>query len=441
MILSADPLRRFDDRPDRTRAFAGGAAGPSGEEPPSGEPPLHPSARSLRGLDWFVFFVADVQTGFGPFVSVYLTTQKWTQVDIGLVLSAAGFVSLIGQMPGGALVDAARSERLVGGFAVAAICAAALAYAALPVFPVVLSASILHALASCVLGPAIAAISLGLVGQNMLGERLGRNARFASVGNAVAAAAMGACGWLLSARAVFVVTVLLLIPALWALRKIAAREIDPERAHGAPPHHRRDKPRSKPGDLMHSRPLLIFAGCLLLFHLANAAMLPLMGSVLTMRSGRWAEILIAACIVVPQLVVAALSPMMGNRAQVWGRRPLLLIGFAALPIRGVLFAWVRNPELLVVVQLLDGITAAVFSVMVPLVVADLTRNTGHFNLGLGIVGTFVGIGASLSATLAGYISDRFGSPYAFAGLGAIAFVGFLAALLLMPETRPAVEEP
>ena len=409
-----------------------------GQEPDGSEPPLAPSPRSLRGLDWFIFFVADVQTGFGPFVSVYLTTQKWTQFDIGLVLSAAGFVSLIGQMPGGALVDAARSERLVGGLAVAAICVSALAYAAMPIFPMVLSAAVLHSLASCVLGPAIAAISLGLVGHVAIGERLGRNARFASIGNGLAAAAMGACGYFLSARAVFVVTVLLLAPALMALRAIAPNEIDPERAHGAPPR-RRAKSRAKPGDLMHSKPLLIFAACLLLFHLANAAMLPLMGSVVTMRSSRWATLLIAACIVVPQLLVAASSPWIGRRAQIWGRRPLLLIGFAALPVRGILFASVTNPELLVVVQLLDGVTAAVFSVMVPLVVADLTRGTGRFNLGQGIVGTFVGIGASLSATLAGYISDHFGSASAFLGLAAIALVGLALVWLLMPETRAAEE--
>ncbi len=386
-----------------------------------------------------MFFVADVQTGFGPFVSVYLTAARWTQVDIGLVLSVAGFVSLIGQMPGGALVDAARSERQVAAIAVAAICISALAYAALPVFAVVLSASVLHALASCVLGPAIAAISLGLVGHAAIGQRLGRNARFASIGNGLAAAAMGACGYLLSARAVFIVTVLLLVPALWALRYIAAGEINPERAHGAPPRERH-KPPIRPGELMQNRPLLIFAGCLLLFHLGNAAMLPLMGSVLTMRSARWATVLIAACIVVPQIVVAALSPWVGERAQAWGRRPLLLIGFAALPLRGLLFAVVGNPLLLVAVQLLDGVTAAVFAVMVPLVVADLTRNTGHFNLGQGIVGTFVGIGASISATLAGLISDRFGSPWAFAGLAIIALAGFAAVCLLMPETRPAAEQ-
>ena len=399
---------------------------------------MAPSQQSLRGLDWFIFFVADVQTGFGPFVSVYLTTQHWTQIDIGFVLSAAGFVALIGQMPGGALVDAARSERFVAGLAIAAICLSALSYAALPIFPVVLGGSVLHALASCVLGPAMAAISLGLVGHAAIGERLGRNARFASIGNGLAAAAMGACGYLLSARAVFVVTVLLLIPALIALRAISEAEIDPERAHGAPPRQVH-KPPVQPSALLHNRPLLIFAGCLLLFHLANSAMLPLVGSAVTMRSARWATVIIAACIVVPQLVVAALSPWVGRRAQIWGRRPLLLIGFAALPVRGMLFASVSSPSLLLAVQLLDGITAAVFAVMVPLVVADLTRGTGHFNLGQGILGTTTGIGASLSTTLAGYVTDRFGSAWAFTMLAAIAFVGLGVLWRLMPETRPQSE--
>jgi MFS family permease len=251
---------------------------------------------------------------------------------------------------------------------------------------------------------------------------------------------MGACGYFWSARAVFVVTVLLLIPALLALRQIAPAEIDPERAHGATPRPRANRPTTRVRDMFSNRPLLIFAGCLLLFHLANAAMLPLLGSAVTMRSARWATLLIAACIVVPQLLVATLSPWIGHQAQIWGRRPLLLIGFAALPIRGVLFALVTDPQLLVVVQLLDGVTAAVFSVMVPLVVADLTRGTGHFNLGQGFVGTFVGIGASLSATLAGYTSDHFGSPAAFTALAAIALSGLAMVWFFMPETRPP-EEP
>src|SRR6516162_2239468 len=211
------------------------------------------------------------------------------------------------------------------------------------------------------------------------------------------------------------------------------------RAGVAPPRYAGAKPPIRPGVLMQNRPLLIFAGCLLLFHLANSAMLPLVGSVVTMRSAHWATLIIAACIVVPQFVVAIFSPWVGRRAQIWGRRPLLLIGFAALPIRGMLFAFISNPSVLWAVQIFDGVTAAVFAVMVPLVVADLTRGTGHFNLGQGILGAATGIGASLSATLAGYLTDRFGSPTAFTSLAAVAFVGLTLVWLLMPETRPAKE--
>ena len=194
--------------------------------------PPHPSRRSLQRLDWFIFLVADVQTGFGPFVSVYLTTQQWTQVEIGLVLSVSAVVSLVGQMPGGALVDAVRSVRSVAGVAVSLIAASALVYATWPIFPAVLAASTLHAAASCVLGPAIAAISLGLVGYAAIGERFGRNARFASIGTGLSAAVMGGFGYLFSAQAVFFVTAALLIPALLVLHGIASAEIDPGRAHG-----------------------------------------------------------------------------------------------------------------------------------------------------------------------------------------------------------------
>ena len=400
---------------------------------PKAKPP--PSPQSQRGLDWFIFFLAAVQTGFGPFIAVYLTTQKWTQVEIGFVLSIGGIIALLGQMPGGAIVDAARSERVVAGFAVAAIGAAALAYAVWPIFPVVAAAATLHALASCVLGPAIAAISLGLVGPFAMGERLGRNARFASLGNGSAAALMGACGYLLSSRSVFLVTFILAIPTLLALSRIREREIDIVQAHGAIPREAPDKKATSVFSLIRQRPLLIFAASVLLLQLANAAMLPLMAGVVTTRSSQWAPVLIAACIIVPQAIVALTSPSVGRKAQQWGRRPLLLLGFGALAIRGVLFATVTDPYLLVAVQVFDGITAAVFSVMVPLIVADVAFGTGHFNLAQGIVGTATGIGASLSTVLAGYVSDKLGSSTAFLGLAGVAAIGLLMIWLIMPETR------
>ena len=420
--------------------------GSRGNPPDSGRVPLaeaaafeaasHPSRESLRGLDWFIFFLADVQTGFGPFVAVYLTTQKWTQVEIGFVLSIGGVIALIGQMPGGAIIDAAKSERLVAGLAIVTIGCAALAYAAWPIFPVVAAAATLHAAASCVLGPAIAAISLGLVGPLGIGERFGRNARFASLGNGVAAAVMGTCGYLLSSRSVFLVTFALAIPTLLALSRIREREIDAACAHGAVPPTASDAKSTSVLALLRQRTLLVFAGSIMLLQLANAAMLPIMAGVVTTRSSKWATVLIAACIIVPQAIVALTSPSVGRKAQAWGRRPLLLIGFAALAIRGVMFATVHDPYLLVAVQVLDGITAAVMSVMIPLIVADVAFGSGHFNLAQGVVGTATGIGASLSTVLAGYISDTLGSNVAFLGLAAVAAAGLASIWFAMPETRP-----
>jgi MFS family permease len=228
---------------------------------------------------------------------------------------------------------------------------------------------------------------------------------------------------------------MLAIPTLLALASIRDREIDPEQAHGAVARKLPDANATSVLSLMRQRPLLIFAGSVLLLQLANAAMLPLMAGVVTTRSSEWATVLIAACIIVPQAIVALASPSVGRKAQQWGRRPLLLLGFAALAIRGVLFATVSDPYLLVAAQLFDGVTAAVFSVMIPLIVADVAFGSGHFNLAQGIVGTATGIGASLSTVLAGYAADRFGSSVAFLGLATVAATGLAMIWLVMPETR------
>lgn len=440
-MRGARPLREYGRR-RLPEAEPGESLGPNeGDEPAEqSSPPAsrdhlpQPPARSLRGLDWFVFFLADAQMGFGPLVAVYLTAQKWTQVDIGLVLTVGSLVALAGQIPGGALVDAARSERVLAAWAVAAIGGSALLIGAWPIFAAVLTAKLLHSAASCVLGPAIAAISLGLVGHAGVSERLGRNARYAAVGAGLAAVGMGAVGYLLSNRSIFFVTAALCVPALMALWLIGAGQVDPERAHGGRATPYPGDPTASFRALLRNRALIIFAGCVAMFHLANAAMLPLTASVVTMRSDDWAVALVGACMLVPQLVVAVFAPWVGREAVRIGRRPLLLLGFGALTLRGVLLAFASSPYMLVTVQVLDGISAAVLAVMVPLIIADATRGTGHFNLAQGTVGTAVGIGASLSTILAGYIYDYFGTVPAFLSLAGLAAVGFIAVLAFMPET-------
>jgi hypothetical protein len=302
------------------------------------------------------------------------------------------------------------------------------------------AAKLLHVGASSVLGPAIAAITLGLVGHAAVGPRLGRNARFAAIGNGLAAGVMGACGYFVSAQAVFYVTAILAVPALLALSRIREADVDPVRADGGVDTTEMVHGAPGIGRLLRKPALLIIATCVLLFHLANAAMLPLVGSDVTMRSSQWATALVAACIVAPQLIVAIISPTVGQLAQSWGRRPLLLIGFGALPLRGALLALTNDPYMIVAVQMLDGVSAAALGVLVPLTLADISRGTGRFNLAQGIVGSATGIGAALSTIGAGYLADHFGTTTAFAGLAAAAVCAFLLLFAMMPETRPTDDE-
>jgi MFS family permease len=386
--------------------------------------------RARRALDLVNFFVADAQTGFGPFVAVYLTSQRWTQVEIGLSLSLGTVTSLLAQLPAGALVDAVRRKRVIASVGVSGIMLAALLLALWPVPLPVMAALVLHASSSCLVTPAIAAISLHLVGHAFLGERLGRNARFASIGNGLAAAVMGVTGGYLSTRAVYVLTAALCVPALWALLQVEGGS------------HARRQTTVKMWDreglkrLFRDRRLLVFATCVALFHLANAAMLPLAGAAVTMRAGGFANVIIAACIVVPQAVVALLSPWVGRSAERFGRRRLLLLGWAALPLRGLLLAVLPGGWLLVLGQTVSGISAAVFGVMVPLLAADLTRGTSHFNLCMGVLGLATYLGAALSTSLSGEIADISGLPAAFLALAASGLLGTALVWLAMPETRP-----
>jgi MFS family permease len=390
---------------------------------------------SGRALDLVNFFVADAQTGFGPFVAVYLTTHKWTQVEIGFALTLGTMTSLVSQLPAGALVDTMRNKRVAASGALFGIFSAAMLLALRPEQLPVLVAQMLHGFSSCVITPAIAAISLHLAGHAGLGERLGRNARYASIGNGMAAAFMGATGAYLSSRFVFFLTAGLCVPALVALWSIKRGTF----ARTQTTSEMRDFAGLR--KLLADRRLLIFGVCVMLFHLSNAAMLPLAASAVTMRAGHLANVIIAACIVVPQIIVALLSPWVGRTAQQIGRRPLLLLGWGALPVRGLLLAVLPGPWLLVAGQAISGLSAAVFGVMMPLLAADLTLGSSHFNLCMGFLGLAMYLGAAVSTTLSGEIADEAGMQIAFLTLGAIGLVGVAAVWFAMPETRPASEAP
>jgi MFS family permease len=352
----------------------------------SAETSSRPSPRTLRALDGLNFFLADVQTGVGPFLAIYLAGYKWNEERVGLALTVGGIAGILAQTPAGAVVDSLRAKRALVGVAVAAVAAGALLTALFPSFWPVMGAQVLIGGTSSVFIPAICAISLGLVGRAAFDVRQGRNQTFNSAGNVTAALSMGLLGYFLSNRSVFFFAVM--------------------------------------------------------FHFANAAMLPLLGELLAKGQGRSSMLFMSACVVTTQLVITVLSSWSGRKAGTRGRKPLLLIAFGVLPIRGALYTLTSNTAMLVAIQILDGIGAGIFGVVSVLVIADLTRGTGRFNLTLGAITTAVGIGAALSQVIAGSIVHHMGSHAGFLFLAAVATAAFAILYVFMPETRNArlVEE-
>jgi MFS family permease len=398
------------------------------------EPESHPGGSAAgRGLDWFNLFVGNIQTGFGPFIAVYLSGQSWTQTAIGVALSIGTVSSMASQVPAGALVDAIANKTRVAAFSVLVFTASALMFAIYPIPLLVYLAEILHGISSCTLGPAIAAMSLALAGRYAMAVRLGRNARYAAVGNGVGAALMGAFGQYVSERSVFYLTAALTLPALVTLLPLRRYAVA---RGGGPPASGGN--RASVLHVLADRRLLIFCGCAMLFTFANSPLLMLISGTLTAK-GSNPSLLIGACIVLPQIIVALASPAAGGVADRRGRRLVLIVSFAVLPVRALILSSTTNPALLIGVQILDGIAGAGFGIMVPLIVSDVAARSGHFNLSLGAVGFAIGIGSTVSTSAAGWVADRVGMRFAFYFLAGVGLAAALLAWFAMPETRPLPE--
>jgi predicted MFS family arabinose efflux permease len=401
------------------------------------EPPNAPSPGTLRGLDWLNFLLADVRTGVGPFLAIYLAAHLWNEERVGLALTVGGIAGILTQTPAGALVDFLRCKRALVGAGVAALAVGAIVIAFFPSFWPLMGAQVLIGGTSSIFIPAICAMSLGIVGSAAFDTRQGRNQAFNSAGNVTAALSMGLLGYLISNRSIFFFVVALSIPTLLVLLLIKPSEIDYDLARGAKRGEKGAKAESV-WVLFKDRSLVIFLICAVMFHFANAAMLPLLGEQLAKGQGRSSMLFMSACVVTTQFVITLLSSWSGRKAGTWGRKPLLLIAFGVLPVRGVLYTLTSNTVLLVAIQVLDGIGAGIFGVVSVLVIADLTRGTGRFNLTLGAIMTAVGIGASLSQVVAGSIVHHVGSHAGFLFLSVVAAIAFVILYFVMPETRNTV---
>lgn len=389
--------------------------------------------RSLLGLDWLNFFLSDVQAGFGPFLAIYLASYEWNEQLVGLALTTGSLSQIITQTPAGALVDYSKSKRAIIGFGVIILALCSFFIAIFPNFWPILIAQTLIGSTSSLFIPAVCAISLGIVGQQSFDARQGRNQMFNSAGNVFAAVLMGAIAYYISNQAIFFLIILFTIPVIFSLLLIDPNDINYEQARGEN-NQRNENKIARFSDLLKDKPLIIFLICAVLFHFANAAMLPLLGEMLAKGKGKSSMLFMSLCVITTQFVIALIASWSGKKASEWGRKPLLLIAFGVLPIRGLLYTFTTDPMWLVSIQILDGIGAGLFGVISILVIADLTQGTGRFNFTIGAISCAVGIGASLSQVIAGSIVHYYSFTTGFIFLSSIAVLAFIVLYFFMPET-------
>jgi MFS family permease len=388
---------------------------------------------SVRAIKWLTFFLADVQTGLGPFLAAYLAANRWTPARVGYALTIGGLVTVATQTPAGALIDTVRHKRALMAASLMVLVAGALLLIGHTSTADVYVAQFFIGGSGAFLGSLVTAITLGVVGTAAFDRVFGKIQAFNSAGNVFTALLVAYISYRFGFRPVFLFAAMLAIPAGIALSCIRASDIDYSKARGAP-GGATSKGNERLSLLLQDRTLLAFLCAAFLFHLANAAMLPELGELLSKDSPKTAGAFMSACVIVTQIVITLSAVWIGQRAATRGRKPLLLLGFGVLPIRGVLYTLTHVAGALIAIQVLDGIANAIFGIVAILVVKDRTRGTGRFNLAAGALATMVGIGAALSNAIGGFLVQRVGYRGSFLGLSMVALAAFAVLWALIPET-------
>lgn len=391
-------------------------------------------------LDWLNFLLADLRGGLGPYVNVFLLTEVgWDQARIGALLTASGLIGIAFHAPIGSLIDTTRAKRglLVGGAWALAILGPTIA--TYPTLAVVFVADVGMAVLGAVFAPTVAAITLGLFNSRDAAAQLGRNAAFDRFGNLFIAAVAAAVGTLFGQRGIFYMLPLFAGLTTVAVLSIPANAIDHQRARGFPqicPSLGHAYPWRR---LFAERPFIVLAIGTALFHFANAPMLALASQKLALEVRGFESAVTSAAIIVAQLATIPMAFLV-MRANLIGGKPLLILAFAALPLRGILFALVDDPYWMIAFQILDGVGAGLFDVLLPLVLYSAVLGSGRYNMARGIIGTIQGIGGASSYVFAGGLVVWGGYGVAFAVLAGVGLAALLLMLTAMPETLPRARE-
>ena len=389
--------------------------------------------KSQKALDSLNMFVGDVIGGIGPYLVAYLRCQRhWDQTAIGAALSAMGIAAIVAQAPAGALIDNTRHKRLILFVAISVMAIAAVSVVYMQSFAAVMVAQVMYGVGAAVAAPAIVAVSLGIVGHACFADRIARNEAFNHFGNVLAALIAGVLGARISPDYVFYTVGAFAVGSLISVLFIANRDIDHDIARGAAASDDESGHAHLP-----IKTLVLFGLSVVLFHFANAALLPLAGQYLSEGSPKDAPFYISVCIIMAQLVMIPVAVLVGRLSHRFVSKSILLVGFAVLVARAFWFTMGNAPAIIISGQVLDGIGAGIIGVLSSVVVADLTRGSGHFNAVRGCVIAAQGVGAAASNVVAGALVQRYGYNAGFMTLGAIAAVGLMVCWLGLPKMKGA----
>lgn len=384
--------------------------------------------RAKGALQALNFFMADMQAGIGPFLGVFLQQKGWTAGPIGTVMTAGGVAGMIMTVPAGAFIDHTEKKRLV--VIVTGICTVMASFLILLSQSglVVTVSQVATAIAGAAIGPAVTGMTLGIVRQKGFNAQNGRNQAWNHAGNMVGAGLSGYLGWKFGMPAIFYLAAVFGVLAITAVLTIPEKAIDHRAARGLEGKASKGEADEKGGQaegfktLLRNKPMLILAAALACFHLGNGAMLPLYGLAVVGAGKGNAALFVAETVMVAQAVMIVTALIAMRMAAGRGYWLVMLISFAALPLRGMLAGTFIEHWGVWPVQALDGIGAGLQSVAVPGLVACLLNGTGRVNVGQGAVMTIQGLGASLSPAIGGWLAQELGYHVAFCILGSFALI-------------------
>ncbi len=392
-------------------------------------------APNLRALDMLCLFLAPLAGGASNYMALFFSSSlHWSTNKIGILLAIMSIAIGIAQIPAGVLIDKSSHLKRITMIALSLLILGWLSILIYPVFYTAIVAQVLIGATCALFMPAVASITLGLVGFKNFDVRLGRNGVFSHAGNCLTAMFVAFCLGMSGSWSVLLLFIVFAFFAIIATSRIDRDCIDYNYLHTRTANHTGVHPLLGGfASLLKSKTSVFFTIAALLYTFADASMLPLMVQRIASIDSKSSNVHVPIALFLTEMVMIPVCYAAGKRAK-FGRKPLLIISYLFLLIRGFSFTFTSDPNMLVALQVLDGISAGIFGLMLTLVISDLSVDTGRFNATLTTMGMFFTLTNGVSNLIFGFATGKFGYPVAFSTMAVCAAIGGIIIWTLVPET-------